>query len=602
MALNPDNPGQSGASAAARAHLTRRVLRGFPGAPGIAVGQAFVFVVKTPHVPSRSIDRTRVEAEKERFGEALELTRSELLALKKRASEMVGDNLARIFDAQILILSDPEIHSSVMAAIENKNSAAESAFDRVVQRTLAKLASSPDAYLRGMRQGIEAVRTRVVSRLLGLPTLGLTDLTRPAVLVASLLTPGDIVGLKKQNLLAIVSEVGGQTSHTTLLAKSLNIPAVVGVSGAVAKIPNGAPLVVDGYSGSVYVAPDAETLELYDRKRQEVIVPWPKKLVALRDLPAETSDGRRIELLANIDMAEETADVLAAGAEGVGLYRTEYLFLRQGRFPTENEQYKTYRQVARALAPRPLIIRTFDLGGDKYFAGTGDSAEQNPALGWRAIRVSLQQRGPFKAQLRALLRAAVGANIRVMFPMIVATEELSAALLLLDQARRELAARGDPVGKVQVGVMIETPASVWIAESLAGMVEFFSVGTNDLTQYTMAVDRGNPRVAHLFRHYHPAIIRAISRTLDCAHRNNVRFAVCGEIASEPQALPLLVGLGVDQLSVHPSSVPRSKAIIRELSYTQARKLAHEVLQLESAADVEKKVNVYYRDHCRHRWR
>jgi len=600
--FNPDDTNRPGSSPEPRASIPRQVLRGFPGAPGIAVGNSFVFAVKTPHVPSRSIDPSRIEAEKKRFLEAIELTRTELAALKERAREMVGDNLARIFDAQILILSDPEIDSAVMAAIEEKKTAAETAFDRAVQRTLAKLGASPDAYLRGMRQEIEAVRTRVVNRLLGLSTLGLADLKQPAILVASSLTPGDIIGLKKENVLAIVSEVGGQTSHTTLLAKSLHIPAVVGVSGAVAKIRNNAPLVVDGYSGSVYVAPDSETLELYDRKRREAVTPWPKKLEALHDLSAETTDGRKIELLANIDMAEEAPDVLAAGAGGIGLYRTEYLFLRQGRFPTENEQYKRYRQVAETLAPRPLIIRTFDLGGEKYFAGIHQAAEQNPALGWRAIRVSLQKKAPFKAQLRALLRAAVGTNIRVMFPMIASVEEVSETLLLLGEARRELKARGEPVGEVQVGVMIETPAAVWIAESLAGMVDFFSVGTNDLTQYTMAVDRSNPRVAHLFRHYHPAVIRAISHTLECAHRHNISLAVCGEIASEPQALPILVGMGVDQLSVHPTGVPRAKAIIRELSYAEAQKLAQEVLQCESAAEVERRANTFYKEHFRYRWR
>lgn len=565
------------------------------------MGPAFVFVIDTPHVPARTILADGVEDEMARFAEALESTREDLRALKERAREMIGDNLAKIFDAQMLILADPEIDSAVRTEIKKKKAAAETAFDRVVQRTLAKLATSPDAYLRGMGQEIEAVRARVVNRLLGLPTLGLADLTQPSILVATALTPGDVVGMRKENILGIVSEIGGQTSHTTLLAKSLKIPAVVGVQGAVSKIPNEAQIVVDGHSGAVTIAPDAETVELYNRKRQESVALWPRKLAALRELPAVTVDGHKIELLVNIDMATEVGDVEVAGAEGVGLYRTEYLFLRQGRFPTENEQYKTYRQAAETLAPLPLTIRTFDLGGDKYFDDSG-AAEQNPALGWRAIRVSLQKKAPFKAQLRALLRAAVDTNIRVMFPMIVSVEEVSEALSLLDSARREIRARGEQVGDVQVGVMIETPAAVWIAETLAKMVDFFSVGTNDLTQYTMAVDRGNPHVAHLFRHDHPAVIHAIARTLECARRNHIHFAVCGEVASDPHALPLFVGLGVDQLSIHPAVVPRSKAIVRELLFSEAQELARDILQAETASEVEKKLNDFYKDHFGQRWR
>jgi len=597
--VSPDSRGAA-ASSRNKSGLPRQVLRGFPGAPGIAVGNAFVFVASVPHVPPRTIRKADVEAEKKRFLDALEETRQELVALKERAGKMIGDNLARIFDAQILILSDPEIDSRVKSEITERYSSAASAFHRVIGRTLEKLSASPDAYLRGMGQEIEAVRTRVINRLLGLPTRGLAELTQPAILVASSLTPGDVVGLKKENVLAIVSEIGGQTSHTTLLAKSLHIPAVVGVGGAVSKIPVGTPLVVDGYSGSVHVAPDGETIEVYRRRQREVVVPWSKKLEALRDQPAVTTDGHKIDLLANIDMAEEAASVLAAGAAGVGLYRTEYLFLRQGRFPTEQEQYRTYLQAAQILAPKPLIIRTFDLGGDKYFAGSHDALEENPALGWRAIRVSLQKKGPFKVQLRALLRAAVGTNIQVMFPMIVSVEEVTEALELLDDAGRELRARGEQVGDVKVGVMIETPASIWISGALAGMVDFFSLGTNDLTQYTMAVDRGNPHVAHLFRHYHPAIIRAIAHVRETSRKKKIRLGVCGEMASEILALPLLVGLGVDQLSIHPNLVPRSKAIVRELAYTDVQKLAQESLQCESAVEIEAKVNAFFRDRIRHR--
>ncbi len=578
----------------------RQVFKGFPGAPGIAVGRAFVFVARTPFVRARTIDSSKINEEKERFHAALAETREELIGLKERASSMVGNTLAQIFDAQILILSDPAIESSVEKEITEKHTAAEVAFDRAVRKTLAKLAASPAAYLRRMSHEIDAVSTRVLNRLLGLPTLGLSDLDKPAILVASILTPSEVIGLKKENVLGIISEAGGQTSHTTLLAKSLNIPAIVGVTGAVAKIPNGTSLVVDGYSGSIYLNPDTVTLDLYNRKRRESITLWSKRYEGLRDLAAVTSDGREIDLYANIDMADEAENVVAAGAGGVGLYRTEYLFLRQGRFPTENEQYKIYRRVARTLAPRPLIIRTFDLGGDKYFAEPHAAVEENPALGWRAIRVSLQKKAPFKAQLRALLRAAVNADIRVMFPMIISVDEVREAMMLLDEARRELGTRGRQVGDVQVGVMIETPASVWIADSLAGMVDFFSIGTNDLTQYTTAVDRGNPRVAHLFRHFHPAVLQAINVTLKCAQRHTIRIGICGEIASEPRALPLLIGMGVTQLSVHPSIVPRSKAIIRKLVYQDARGMAAEVLACASATEVEQKLNSYYRDHFRYR--
>ncbi len=598
----PDDKQSSRTASRTGAAPRRIVLRGFPGAPGLAVGSAFVFAVSPPQITTRSIAKDKTQSEIDRFLAVLETTRGELAELKERAGQMVGDNLAKIFDAQMLILSDPEIEAAVREEIASRHVNAETAFDRVVQNTLAKLASSPDAYLRGMMQDIDSVRTRVVQTLMGVPFRSLADLSEPAIVVATSIAPADVVGIHKENLLGIVSEVGGQTSHTTLLAKSLGIPAVVGVSDAVTKIPNGTELVVDGHSGAVIVSPDPETLDLYRRKRRESVYPWPKKLTALKDKPAVTRDGRPIELVANIDMAEEAQEALDAGAAGVGLYRTEYLFLRQGRFPTENEQYRTYRHAAEVLAPRPLTIRTYDLGGDKYFSSPGEATEENPALGWRAIRVSLQKRGPFKSQLRAIMRAAKGTNIRVMFPMVVSVSEVSDALLLMDEACREVCTRGHDVGEVEVGVMIETPASVWVADSLARMVDFFSVGTNDLTQYTMAVDRGNPRVSHLFEHFHPAIIQAIAYAHQCAKRHDTRFAVCGEIASELRALPLLVGLGVDELSVHPTAIPRSKAIIGELSFTEAQEIAQEVLKLESTAEIEALLDNFYRKRFRRRWR
>jgi phosphotransferase system enzyme I (PtsI) len=448
------------------------------------------------------------------------------------------------------------------------------------------LSAIEDDYLRERAADMRDVTTRVLNNLLGLEEeADLRQLKEPCIIISHDLTPSNTAQFDKRNVLGFATDVGSKTSHTAIMARSLRIPAVVGLKDVSGQVESGQYVLLDGLNGVLILNPTDQTLYEYG----QIILRQATLQQRLRDLlsePAVTLDGHRVLLNANIEQAADAEQVKANGADGVGLFRTEYLFLNREHLPGEEQQYQSYREAAAALKPLPVVIRTLDLGGDKFLAHMQMPTELNPFLGWRAIRISLQERDIFRAQLRAILRASAEGNLKMMYPMISGLEELKQANALLEEYKAELRQEKIPFDEnLEVGAMIETPSAAMVADSLAKHVKFFSIGTNDLIQYSLAVDRMNEKIAHLYEPTHPAIVRLIRITVDAAHKRGVRVSVCGEMAGDPVLTPLLLGLGVDELSAAPSLVPPVKFVIRRLKLSEARELAAFALECESAAEI-----------------
>jgi phosphotransferase system enzyme I (PtsI) len=463
---------------------------------------------------------------------------------------------------------------------------AEFAFHEASEKYAEALSKVDDAYLSERAADIRDVAQRVLADLMGqAPCTGLTDLTEPCVVVAHDLTPSDTAMMDPAMVLGFVTEVGSRTSHTAILARSLRIPAVLGLDKAISELHTGESVLLDGFNGFVVIDPSEQTLFEYGQlvDRQTSIE---ESLEVIHDDAAETRDGHRIILSANIERAADVEGVLQCGATGVGLFRTEFLFINRSDLPGEEEQFAAYCKVTESLAPDPVIIRTLDLGGDKLLSHVNVAAEMNPFLGWRAIRLCLQEKDLFRTQLRAILRASVFGNLKIMYPMISGVEELEAANVLLDECREQLRDEGVAFAEdVEIGIMIETPSAAMIADSLAKRVKFFSIGSNDLIQYALAVDRLNEKIAHLYEPTHPGILRLIKATVDAGQAHGIWTGICGEMAGDLAAVPLLLGLGVSELSVTPSMVPRVKMLIRSIEMSEARKLAEFALNSDSPKEI-----------------
>ncbi len=565
-------------------HGEKRRWKGVPAAAGIALGPAIVYRARQEEPDLRHLTgASDVPGELKRFEDALACVRQDLLHLKAESGGSVRSALAKIFDAQIMIVDDAAIVAEVKRLIERDHIAAENAFGQVVGNAQRSIVRATDPYLREMVNDIQAVKTRIINRLLGVEATLNQPLASPAIVLADNITPADIISLRRDCVLGIVTEGGGQTSHTALLAKSLGIPAVVGVALDVRRVRSGRLVAVDGYSGIVILEPDAATIEFFERKKRRTLAPWPKKYGGLRDLPAETKDRHRLQLMANIDLGAEAPTVLEAGADGVGLFRTEYLFLERGKYPTEKQQRDVYAQTVRALRGRPLVVRTFDLGSDK--AIPGHVQETNPALALRGIRLSLRYPNTLSTQLRALLAASARGPIWVMLPMVIGPEELQDAIHHWSAAKAALASRGIRFDrKTPLGIMVETPSAVCMIDELARAADFLSIGSNDLLQYTLAIDRGNSSVSHPSDSWHPALWRQIASVIKAGHRAKKPVSVCGEIATNRMMIPILLGLGIDSLSCHPNSVPVIKSMIRSVRYAELKLAAREFLTLASELD------------------
>jgi phosphoenolpyruvate-protein phosphotransferase (PTS system enzyme I) len=561
------------------------VFQGMAVAPGIAEGKVLLHFQEEESIPFRDLIDEELDTEASRFEGALLATRKEIMELQERLSETTGAGDASIFDAHLLVLEDPSLIDEVLKGIRIGKHNAEFAFQSVTHRFAKNLASIDDPYLRERAVDLEDVSRRVIRHLLGKSGQRLTGHDRNHIIVADELTPSDTATLNRDNVAGFITEKGSRTSHTAIMARALGIPAVVGLEKICSNLANGDVVLMDGYSGKVILNPSAATLERYQRLAEEK-EHIEEGLGTLRESESVTLDGRHITLSANIELPEELDDVAACGAEGIGLYRTEFLYFNRTTPPDEEEQYAVYRKVAERTAPHGVIIRTLDIGGDKPTESLDLGHEENPFLGCRAIRFCLRNPEIFKTQLRAILRAGIHGHLRMMFPMISGYEELLHAKSLLGEAIEELRARGVPhQADMELGIMIEVPSAAIIAETLAREVNFFSIGTNDLLQYLMAVDRGNERIAHLHDPANPAVVRILKTVIDAAHGAGIWAGICGELAGDIEFTPMLVGLGIDELSASAALVPRVKKAIRSLDLPTCRELVEHTLSGERAAEI-----------------
>ena len=554
--------------------------------PGVARGQVHVVRDELDEVVHCRIATSQVADEISRFEAALIQTRMQILEMQQRIAESIGAKDAAIFDAHLLVVEDRTLIDEVLRKLETDLCNVEWIFQEVATRYAETLNKIDDPYLRERALDIQDVTKRVIRNLQGKAPKTFLGLNQPHILVAHNLTPSDTASMNRTKVLGIATDLGSRTSHAAILARSLNIPAVVGFHDITAKLETGQHVLLDGNDGCLVVEPAPETLAHYaeiESRRAKVTA----RLNELRETISTTRDGHHIVLSANIELPEDVSAVEANGAEGIGLYRTEFLYLNRTNLPTEDEQYKTYRNVAERVRPNPLIIRTFDLGGDKLAPGAVDITDElNPFLGWRAIRFCLENVDIFKTQLRAILRASVVGNVKIMFPMISGLDELRRAIAILNECKEELhSARIDAAKKVEVGAMIEIPSAAICASVLAPEVDFFSIGTNDLIQYALAVDRVNEKIAHLYEPTHPAILRLLKMIADAGHAHNIWVGVCGEMAGDIALVPLLLGLGVEELSTAAILVPRVKRAVQSVSIPECRELVEETFKLNTASEI-----------------
>ncbi len=563
------------------------IVQGISASQGIAYGPIFVYIQTDVEVSEYQVDPGKRVDEIARFDQALVETRQQIQKIQDEVEKNLGPDEARIFDAHLLVLEDQALITETIRAFEQTGYNIETCFNKVSQRYIKAFDEIDDEYLRERAGDIRDVAQRVLSNLLGHTAQTLSKLVEKRVVVANNISPSDAASIDRSQALAIVTDSGSKTSHAVIVARSMKVPAVVGVRDFTNKVKLGDWVLVDGYDGTVILNPNEQTLFRYgqiqrQRKSEE------QRLLEANRLPAVTLDGVNIPLRANIESSCESVLVKDYLATGVGLFRTEFLFFNSDHVPTEEEQYKAYRDVAEALAPDPVVIRTLDIGGDKPMAASPHlfPREDNPFLGYRAIRFCLDQPEIFKDQLRAILRASAHGNIQLMYPMISGRDELAQANGVLDECREELREKKIAFDeKLKVGTMIEIPSAAYTADLLAKDCDFFSIGTNDLIQYLLAIDRVNDRIAHLYEPTHPAVIRTLKHIVDEAHKAGIKVSICGEMASDPILVPLLLGIGVDELSMTPPLIPAAKFLLRSMTMADARKLAKVALTMDSPKSI-----------------
>ena len=564
-------------------------LRGIPVSEGVSRGHV---VVLNRHriIPAKTNFQTLNQAAEEaRFQAALDDTRQQILEVQKRLHDEIGAKQSLIFDAHLLVLEDPVVLEEVKRKIRKEKASSEYALYTASEKYAEALSAVEDSYLSERAADIRDVIQRVLENLTGQSKqVGLSDLTEPCIVVANDLAPSDTAMLDPEKVLGFITAAGSKTSHTAILARSLKIPAVLGLGKNIDELKSGQSILLDGFNGFVVISPSDQMLFEYGQlvKRQNSIE---TSLDEIRTEEAKTLDGHSIVLSANIERATDVQAVLKSGASGVGLFRTEFLFINRKDLPDEEEQFQAYKKVSESLTPEPVIIRTLDLGGDKLLSHVNVAAEMNPFLGWRAIRLCLQEKELFRTQLRAILRASAFGDLKIMYPMVSGIDELDEANKLLEECQKELKDKGQKFSEaIEIGVMIETPSAAMISDKLAKRVQFFSIGTNDLIQYSLAVDRLNEKISHLYEPTHPGILRLIKTTVDAGKTNGIWTGVCGEMASDLSMVPLLIGLGVGELSVTPSMVPRVKMLIRSINMSKAKELANLAIDIDSPKEIHRR--------------
>jgi phosphotransferase system enzyme I (PtsI) len=561
------------------------ILHGIAASPGIAVGRAFLFDPRHVVVEARPLAEDEVEREVERFLRAIENTKKHVRKLRQQVARQVNERQAAIFDAHLLILDDPTFTQDTAELIRRDRTNAEFVFNSQVQDMLARFEKIQDEMFSARAADISDVAQRVLASLMVQERPLLSTLPEPAIVIANDLGPSDTAHMNKEKVIGFATNRGGPTSHTAIMAKALEIPAVVATPLLTQHVRSGDLVIVDGIGGVVIVRPNRATLQRYARSK-EALARFEQELSKNRHLPAETLDGYSVEVAANIELPEEVPHVIDHGAQSIGLFRTEFLYINRDRLPREEELFEMYRSVIAALSPRTVIFRTLDLGGDKFAKTVPLSKELNPFLGLRAIRLCLEYPEIFRRQLRAILRASIYGHIKIMFPMVSSIEEVRAAKAMLEEVQRDFRRHRVAFNReIEVGIMIETPSAAVAADLLAREVDFFSLGSNDLIQYTLAVDRVNENVAHLYEPLHPSVLRLIQNTIDAGHRQGIWVGVCGEIAGDPTMAAILVGMGIDELSMGALRIPEIKQVIRQLRVSDVRALARELLTKASAEQV-----------------
>ncbi len=576
---------------------TMEQLSGIPASSGIVMGKAFLYLEgETPEIPRYSIGDDSLEAEWRRLLDAVEDTKREIAGLQKRAEQELDKQQADIFEAHMMMAEDPDFLDQIKDRLFAQKENAEWIVSSIVHEKTQKLIASGDAYLRERAIDITDVANGVIRNLLSIKRFSLADLKEDIILIAQDLLPSDALIMNKNHVKGIVTDMGGRTSHTAILSRAFEIPAVLGLSKATKMIHSGDMLIVDGDNGVVTVNPDEKAVAAFS-KTSVRIARTLDELAEFRDLPSVTLDGHRVLLKANIETAEEAARILKYGADGIGLYRSEFLFITPGLSSDEEAQYQTYKTVLKAMGDKPVTIRTLDVGGDKIFPNFHSDDEKNPLLGWRAIRFCISFPELFKTQLRAMLRAGTEGTLKIMFPMISGIEELESALSIFEEAKAECRKKGLQIAEdIEIGIMIEVPSAAMTADILAKKAAFFSIGTNDLIQYSLAADRGNEKVNYLTQPFHPAVLRFIKKTIDAAHAAGIKAAMCGELAGDPLAAAVLLGLGLDEFSMTPQSIPLVKKIVRGSTLKDCKELAERVMECSSYHAVRALAETWMAEH------
>ena len=561
-------------------------LKGIAAAGGISIGPAHVLGKEEFVVLREAIDWADIPKQIQLFEEALIQTRREIIELQKRINSDMGQEEAQIFDAHLLVLEDRMLIEEVISRLKKEQLNVAYIFSEVLKKYIGVFLKIEDEYLKERAADINDVGKRILRNLLGKEKKGLGDIGIRAIVVAHDISPSDTAAMYTKNVAAFVTDIGGKTSHTAIMAKSLEIPAVVGLEGITSKVNSGDILIVDGSLGIVIIDPDEEALKNY-RQKLEKLKGIADKFLLVKDLAAVTTDGRTILINANIEFPDEVPSAKLHGGQGIGLYRTEFFYMNRKDSPSEEEHYQAYKYVAEEMNPHSVVIRTLDIGGDKFLSQFNIPHEMQPFLGWRAIRFCLARPDIFKLQLRAILRASVHGNLKLMYPMISGVEELRQANRLLSEAKAELRQIGLKFNdKIEVGVMVEVPSAAMTADILAKEADFFSIGTNDLIQYSLAVDRSNEKVAYLYDPAHPAVLRLVKSIIDAAHQAKIKVAMCGEMAGEPSLALILLGLGLDEFSLPPQVIPELKYVIRAVGFKAAQELAAQAMKLSTGKEVE----------------
>ena len=568
------------------------MITGIPASPGIVFGKALVLKEEKIVLDTQKISEDQIEGEVARFYAGREAAVEQLNSIHQRALKSLGEEKAAIFEGHLMILEDEELEEEIIDYLRSQKVNASVAASKIIDQQVEMLSEIDDEYLKERAGDIRDIGNRLIKNILGMHIVDLGDITEESILVAYDLTPSETAQLNLEKVLGFITDIGGRTSHTSIMARSLELPAIVGTNNVTARVNTGDYLILDAVNNRVYVNPtQAEIDEL--KTLEAKLAEEKAELAKLKDLPAVTLDGHKVDVVANIGTIRDCEGAHRNGAEGVGLYRTEFLFMDRDQLPSEEEQFIAYKEVVEAMEGRLVVLRTMDIGGDKELPYLNLPKEMNPFLGWRAVRIALDRREILHAQLRAVLRASAFGKLAVMFPMIISVEEIRELKSVLETLKAELRAEGKAFDEnIQVGVMVETPSAAVNAKFLAKEVDFFSIGTNDLTQYTLAVDRGNELISHLYNPMSPSVLGLIKQVIDASHAEGKWTGMCGELAGDERATLLLLGMGLDEFSMSAISVPRIKKLIRHVNYQEVKALADEALQKPTAAEIEQLIQAF----------